>query len=138
MQGNIHISDGWQPGKSVFSRARRGISSPIRARSWTLEPPEPTSEDLAKYLDELRRINGAGEANWTRVLLTAHDEVGNASHAALRRLGAGAADVLLRRRRIKDSAEAFYVDARFRGQACAEIELQAPHCHRRDVVHSLT
>ena len=136
MQGNIHTSDYWQPGTSVF-RARVKGSPPSRAVT-DARTPEPTSEDLAEDLDELRRVDSAGETNWTRVLPPLHDEVGNTADPALRCLGARAAHILLRRRRIKDSAEAFYVDARFRGQACAEIELQAPHCHRRDVVHSLT
>ena len=72
--------------------------SPIARGHGRSKPPETTSEDLAEDLDELRRVDSAGETNWARVLPAAHDEVGNTSHAALRRLGAGAADVLLRRR----------------------------------------
>jgi len=98
-QGNIHTSDDVMTGDKRISRARRGISSTI-ARGHGRSKPQPNSEDLAEDLDELRRIDSAGETNWARVFSAAHDEVGNASHAALRRLRTRSADVLLRRRRV--------------------------------------
>ena len=99
-QGNIHTSDDVITGTSIFHARVGGTFPPIACGHDARTPPPPTSEDLAEDLDELRRIDSAGEANWTRFLPAAHDEVGNTSHAALRRLGAGAADVLLRRRRV--------------------------------------
>ena len=116
MQGNIHTSDDWQPGTSV-NRARVRVVPHSRAVTVARIPPAQNSEDLAEDLDELRRINSAGEANWTRVLSAAHDEVGNTSHAALRRLGTRSADVLLRRRRVENLAESFDINPILRGNA---------------------
>ena len=99
-QGNIHTSDDVITGQAYFRARVGGMNFTHRARSRTLEPPETTSEDLAEDLDELRRIDSAGETNWARVLPALHDEVGNAADPALRRLRTGSADVLLRRRRV--------------------------------------
>ena len=84
-QGNIHTSDDVMTGDKRISRARRGISSTI-ARGHGRSNPQPTSEDLAEDLDELRRINGAGEANWARIFSALNDKIRHAADPALRRL----------------------------------------------------
>ena len=73
-------------GDKRISRARRGISSTIARGHGRSNPPETTSEDLAEDLDELRRINGAGEANWARVFSALNDKIRHAADPALLRL----------------------------------------------------
>ena len=87
-------------GRAYFARASVRVVPHSRAVTDARTTTPPNSEDLAEYLDELRRINSARETNWARVFSALNDKIRHAADPALRRLRTGPADVLLRRRRV--------------------------------------